>query len=99
MNFKKTIAALVLLASLGGVLYYLNKHPENKPSDTTTEKKKLFSFQPADVKEFTIEALPAQSAAPPQDGDAAKAATSASTTPVTLTVRRAAGKNQWEIAS
>jgi hypothetical protein len=95
MNFKKTIAALVLLASLGGVLYYLNKHPENKPADSTTEKKKLFTFQPADVKEFTIEAQ----AAPPKDGDAAKAAAPESHTPATITVRRAAEKNQWEIAS
>jgi hypothetical protein len=100
MNFRKTIAALVILAVLGGVLYYLNKHPENKPSDTTTEKKKLFSFQPADVKEFTIEAQStAQAAAPPTGGDTAKAATSASPTPPTLTVRRAADKGQWEIAS
>ena len=55
MKFTNTIIALVLVGSLGGVLYYLNRHPASSTSTDTNPKKKLFSFQPDQVKEFTLE--------------------------------------------
>ena len=55
MKFTNTLIALVLLAALGGVLFYLNKHPKTEtPSDSAVPKKKLFSFQPDHVKSFSI---------------------------------------------
>lgn len=54
---KNTIIALIVLAGLGGVLYYLNKHPKTEtPTDTATAKKKLFSFQADQIRGFSIEA-------------------------------------------
>jgi len=56
MKFQNTVIALVLLAGLGGVFYYLNKHPQADTSaDASTAKKKLFAFQPDQVKGFSIE--------------------------------------------
>lgn len=56
MKLKNTLVALILLAALGGVYFYLNKHPVSKPSDSTAEKTKAFSFQPSQVMSFTITA-------------------------------------------
>ncbi|MBI2816431.1 MAG: DUF4340 domain-containing protein [Acidobacteria bacterium] len=61
MKFINTLIALVLVAALGGVLFYLNKHPKEMPSDSAVPKKKLFSFQADQVKSFSIEA-PGQTA-------------------------------------
>jgi hypothetical protein len=52
MKLTNTIIALVLLAALGGVLYYLNKHPKTDEGDN---RPKLFAFKSEDVKQFTIE--------------------------------------------
>jgi uncharacterized protein DUF4340 len=56
MKLRNTLIALAFLASLGGVLYYLNKHPQTStPTGGSAEKKKLFSFQASQVTAFTIE--------------------------------------------
>src|SRR4051812_18954443 len=56
MKLSNTLIALVLLAALGGVLFYLNKHPKAEtPSDSSIPKKKLFAFQPDQVKSFSID--------------------------------------------
>ena len=54
MKFLNTVIALVLLAGLGGVLYYLNKHPKTETS-ADSAKKKLLAFQADQVKGFSIE--------------------------------------------
>src|SRR4051812_32603554 len=57
MKLSNTLIALVLLAALGGVLFYLNKHPKaDTPSDSSIPKKKLFAFQPDQIKSFSIDA-------------------------------------------
>jgi uncharacterized protein DUF4340 len=55
MKFKHTILALVIVAVLGGILYFLNQQPE-KPSRDEVPKVNLFSFTPDQVQEFTIDA-------------------------------------------
>src|SRR5438874_1153394 len=55
MNIKHTIAALVIVAVLGGALYFLNRIPE-KPSKDAIPKENLFSFKPDDIEEFTLTA-------------------------------------------
>ena len=54
MKVTHTILALVILLGLGGVFYYLNQQPAS-PSPNEIAKKKVFSFQPDQVEEFTIE--------------------------------------------
>src|ERR1051325_3610435 len=55
MNVKHTIVALVIVAVLGGALYFLYRVPE-KPSKDAVPKENLFSFKPEDVEEFTLTA-------------------------------------------
>ena len=89
MKLRNTLIALGLLAALGGVLYYLNKHPQsNTPSDTSAEKKKLFSFQPSQVTGFTIEAAD-------QPAVTIRRAQSKGTTPGATS---GTGGAQWEVA-
>ena len=54
MKIWHTVIALLALLVLGGVLYYLNQQPE-KPSSEGFPKQDLFTFQPNQVEEFTIE--------------------------------------------
>ena len=54
MKIWHTVIALLVLLMLGGVLYYLNQQAE-KPSPEGFPKKDLFTFQPDQVEEFTIE--------------------------------------------
>jgi len=54
MKIKNTILALVVVAALGGVFYYLNRLPE-KPGKNDIPKENLFSFTPDQVEEFTLE--------------------------------------------
>src|SRR5258708_6757676 len=83
MKLSNTLIALVLLAGLGGVFYYLQKHPAASTSADANAKKKLFSFHADQVKEFTLEA-PGQ---PPATFRRAAA------------VKGSEGENRWEIAS
>ncbi len=90
MKLRNTLFALGLLAALGGVLYYLNKHPQsNTTGDTSAEKKKLFSFQPSQVNGFTIEApdQPAVTIRRAQNKGTAPGATAGT------------GGAQWEVAA
>ena len=54
MKTLNTFIALVLVVALGGILFYLNRHPAKAPTDANA-KQKLFSFQADQLKEFTIE--------------------------------------------
>ena len=54
MKVSHTILAVVILAVLGGVFYYLEQQPE-PPSEEEAAKQAVFSFEAAQVEEFTIE--------------------------------------------
>jgi len=56
MKVSHTIIAVVILAALGGVFYYLEQQPA-APSAVEAAKQKVFSFAADQVEEFTIEAL------------------------------------------
>ena len=53
MNTKRTIVSIVIVAVLGGALYFLYRVPE-KPSKDSIPKENLFSFKPDDIQEFTL---------------------------------------------
>lgn len=56
MNFKTTIALIIILAGLGGYLFYTNHStPTAKPSSSETHK--LIDLQIADVTRFTVASL------------------------------------------
>ena len=78
MKIQHTLIALVILALLGGALFYLQKNPVENPSDAIP-KEDLFSFQADELEEFRIE-MPGQpavvtrrvsAAPPPAEGEAA----------------------------
>ena len=54
MKVSHTIIAVLILAVLGGVFYYLDKQPA-PPSAEEAAKQKVFPFDAAQVEEFTIE--------------------------------------------
>lgn len=54
MKITNTIIAFALLLVLGGTFYYLQQQPQ-PPAPGETPKQKLFSFQPDQVEEFSIE--------------------------------------------
>jgi len=56
MKVSHTIIAVLILAVLGGVFYYLEQQPE-PPSAEEAAKQKIFTFDAAQVEEFTIESL------------------------------------------
>jgi len=70
MKPLNTIIALVILAGLGGVLYYLNKHPKSETSADSIPKQKIFAFQANQVQQFTVES-PDQPAVTVKRGKAA----------------------------
>ncbi len=61
MKTTNTIIAFALLLVLGGVFYYLQQQPR-QPAPGETPKQKLFSWEPEQVEEFSIE-IPDQPAA------------------------------------
>jgi len=54
MKVSHTIIAVLILAVLGGVFYYLEQQPE-PPSPEDAAKQKVFAFDAAQVEEFTVE--------------------------------------------
>lgn len=56
MKVSHTIIAVLILAVLGGVFYYLEQQPEPL-SEEEAAKQKVFTFDAGQVEEFTIESL------------------------------------------
>ncbi len=54
MKVSHTIIAVVILALLGGVFYYLEQQPE-QPSEDELARQDVFSFDAEQVEEFTME--------------------------------------------
>jgi hypothetical protein len=100
MKVSNTIIAVVILAVLGGVFYYLEQQPA-EPSADEAAKQKIFTFDAAQVEEFTIEAqgeqpvtirrVSAEAAPASSGGQSDASATPAATTPP--------ASGQWQIVA
>ncbi len=56
MNFKTTLVLLIVLAALGGFIYFSNSSTETKKADTevAANERRLFDAKPEDITKITV---------------------------------------------